>query len=156
MGFFSPDFTRRLQNHPALQPGEIVRHAGYGLGYGTLALADRALGTVRQPDERDWLSRGGRGAQPAAGTRPALRRPLMAMASRAVTNKRLLFFAKRTVIGTPRAVSAACRCSGVAGATYKAPMLAVHLGDGSTFSLHMPRNQGPDRLRRCWGRRKKG
>jgi hypothetical protein len=152
LGFFSPDFTKRLQNHPALQPGELVRQAGYGLGYGTLALADRALGRVRQPDERD---NGSYGAEHRAATGGKYTSGFAAKVSGngvlAVTNRRLLFFAKTTVIGTPKAITAELPLSGVSGATYDAPMIGVHLADGSSFALHMPRNQKPDEIARLLG-----
>jgi hypothetical protein len=158
MGFLTPDFTRRLQNHPALQPGETVRHAGYGLGYGTLALADRALGrmTVRQPDERDVGYRGEHHAATGGADKSGLAATIVGNGVLAVTDRRLLFFPKTTVIGTPKAIGAELPLSRVAGATYKAPMLAVHLADGSTFALHMPRNQQPDEIARLLGPPKAG
>lgn len=158
MGFLTPDFTKRLQNHPALQPGEMVRHAGYGLGYGTLALADRALGrmTVRQPDERDVGYRAEHQTATGGGHKSGFAARIAGNGVLAVTNKRLLFFHKTTVIGTPKAISAELPLSGVAGATYTAPMLAVHLADGSTFALHMPKNQRPDEIARLLGPPKSG
>lgn len=151
--------TKKLTGHHALEPGEVVAHAVYGLGKNALAMADSIS----------------RSAWPGAGAGPQLHEDITAGYVReveqltqgadsagfaaemrrngvlAVTDRRLLFFAKSTVVGKPKELTAAIDRGQVVDARYESPVLAVRLADGSVAALHVPRSQSPLRFLEALG-----
>jgi hypothetical protein len=62
----------------------------------------------------------------------------------ALTNQRVLFFKKATVVGLPKTITAEIATGELVNAAYDRPMLIVEFADGSVVGLHVPRNQKPD------------
>lgn len=135
------NMTKRLSDHPAFEPGEVVRHAVYGLGKGALRLADQMSGVragLGYSDEHQaatgGLDVGGFGAM------------VQGSGVLALTNRRLVFFRKATVIGTPKTITAEIPIEQVVRARHEKPMLTVEFADGSTLGLHVPPNQRPEEI----------
>ena len=140
------DMTRKLRSHPCYLPGEEVIEAIYGLGRGLLAKADQAA----------WgLGRDAGLFNPSAGYASAYDRAVEGKDGAgfaagvegngvlALTDLRLLFFAKATVIGRPKNLTAEVSITDVTGAAFERPMVSVTFTDGSICGLHVPRNQRP-------------
>ncbi|MGI9608971.1 MAG: hypothetical protein ACR2NL_01620 [Acidimicrobiia bacterium] len=137
------DMTRKMVDHPSLEPGESVIEAVWGLGKGFLRAADIAgglgntlVGKASYADQHEQ-SVEGRDESGFGGL-------VDGNGVLALTNRRLLFYKKATVRGTPKAVTAAIDATRVSGADYNKPMLTITFDDGSATGLHVPRNQGPD------------
>ena len=113
--------TRKMRDHPELQPGETAIEAVYGLGRTMLAAADSVsgqhTGSHRYSSEYDRATGGSAGTGRAAA--------IEGNGVLAVTDRRLLFFRKRFAIGTPRHLVAAFALVDVAACRYDRPMVVV-------------------------------
>jgi len=130
-------FTKKVQRHVTIQADEVVYQACYGLGATVVQVANRTLSvgretwSVPQKDEglASSLSRGG---------------------VIAISNKRLLFFAKRFAIGKPGKLTADWPLSQLTNISWIDPQLSISFVDHSKASLHVPRNQSPLKLVSAW------
>ncbi|MEX0666392.1 MAG: hypothetical protein WD598_16685 [Acidimicrobiia bacterium] len=123
-------FVKKIADHDDLEPGEAVIDACYGLGKGVLHLADR-IAPTRYEATADQATDDPAGSEAAKIDRTGIL---------GVSDRRVLFFPVKTVLGRPKAVSAAWSFDQVAGAAYEKPMLTVTFADGSTGGLHVPRD----------------
>ena len=130
-------FTKKVQRHVTIQADEVVYQACYGLGATVVQLANRSL----SPSQETW-------SVPNAdkGLASSLNRGGVI----AITNKRLLFFAKRFAIGKPGKLTAEWPLSQLTSISWIDPKLSIHFVDDSQASLHVPRNQSPLKLVSAW------
>lgn len=134
------DMTKKMAGHAVFGPGEVLVEAVYGLGKAMLRAADgagkrRPLGGPGYEREYDGVvdGRDGFGFSAEVKGNGVL----------ALTNRRVLFFKKATVVGVPKTITAELAADELVSAAYDRPMLIVEFADGSVVGLHVPRNQKP-------------
>jgi hypothetical protein len=133
--------SKKLVGHPDLQPGEQLLDACYGLGKGTLRMADltrgpKAPGAHSYAAQMDGATGGASGAGAAAEAID--RNGILAF-----TDQRLLFLPVKLAVTKPKAVAAAWRLEDVAATAYERPMLTVTFVDGSVGGIHCPAAEKP-------------
>lgn len=139
--------TKKVARHPDLGEGETVLHACYGLSADFVALSNVAAGgtsivlrdsslTSTQGDlwESDFQGKSGLAA------------PLVYTGVLALTDERLLYFKKGTVVGRPKKIVATWPLEEVAAVGYDDKILRVRFRDGSVGGLHVPSSQHPKRF----------
>lgn len=129
--------TKKAQRHPAIEPGEIVIQASYGLSSGFVQFANRVDGI---PNFKPWNEE--------MGTAEGLADALKHTGVLALTDRRLLFFRKRFAIGRPKTLTKAWPLEQVTAIDYDEEdnTLRATFSDGSSAGLHSPRNQWPHKL----------
>lgn len=126
--------TGRMKGHPALDDGETLIHACYGLGAKIVAVGNRAAS--RHSNAWDVPQSGEEGLAAAINRSGVV----------ALTDRRLIFFAKRFSIGTPKAVTAQWPLSQVVSVKFENDNLMIEFEDGSVAGLHVPPLQKPKRF----------
>jgi len=129
--------TAKTQKHPAIEPGETVLQASYGLSRGVVAFANRVDG---MPRVKVWNEE--------MGEAEGLAAPLKHTGVLALTDRRLLFFRKRFAIGRPKTIIGDWPLGQIAAIAYEADdnTVTVTFSDGSSAGLHSPANQWPHKL----------
>lgn len=130
--------TRRLKDHPELGDNETLLHACYGLGAAIVKLSNRIASPHLDTWDTPETSDGGLAA-------PVTRSGVFAL-----TNQRLLFFAKRFSIGTPKHITAAWPLTQIEAVRFTEDDLMIVFVDGSQASLHVPPMQKPKRFVECF------
>lgn len=139
--------TGKAQEHPAIEAGETVIQASYGLSRGVVAFANLVDGMPRVKVWNDEM-----------GTAEGLAGPLKHTGVLALTDRRLLFFKKRFAIGRPKTLIGDWPLEQVAAIAYDSEdnTVTVTFADGSSAGLHSPSNQWPDKLVEGFARLKDG
>ena len=134
--------TKGVAKHPTIQPDEEVVHASYGLSSKIVSFANRAVRSSPQSGAtyETWNA--------DLGATEGLADVFKTSGVLALTNKRLLFFAKRFAIGTVSDLTAQWTFDQVVAIEYDAPesSLTVKFVDQSWAGLHSPGIQRPQRL----------
>lgn len=133
-------FTKKIRRHPTIHDGEIVHQACYGMGAAIIAIANRVVAQSSTGHGGGWQAESGTG----------LAEPINRTGVVALTDRRLLFFAKRFAIGTPRDLTAEWPLEQVADLTWGDDTLTLEFVDGSSAQLHVPSNQSPHQLIAAW------
>jgi hypothetical protein len=133
--------SKKVVGHPDLEPGEQVLDACYGLGKGTLRLADLTRGP-KAPGAHSYAAQMDGATGGAAGVGAAAeaidRNGILAL-----TDRRLLFLPVKLAVTKPKAVGAAWRLEDVVATAYERPMLTVTFVDGSVGGIHCPAAEKP-------------
>ena len=134
--------TKKTQKHPAIDPGETVLQASYGLSATFVGAANAAVSAQQSRTIRTavWNEDMGDGE--------GLARPLKNTGVLALTSKRLLFFKMMFAIGRPKNLVAQWPLDQIAAIDYSEAdkTLMVTFADGSAGGLHSPKNQWPHKL----------
>lgn len=133
-------FTRKVQKHPVIQPGEIVHRACYGMGEGIVGIANHLVSANSAMPIEAWSAADGTG----------LATPIDRTGIVALTDRRLLFFAKRLAIGTPKILTAEWPLEQLRDILWDDDTLTLSFRDGSAAKLHVPSNQSPKKLVQAW------
>ncbi len=126
-------FTKKVQKHGSIRVGETVYQACYGLGGRIVQVANRAVSPVSET----WK---------VPETDDGLASPINRSGVVALTNQRLLFFAKRFAIGNVKELTAEWPLKLIGNISYDDDTLAIAFVDDSVASLHVPTNQSPNKL----------
>lgn len=132
--------TPGVRKHPAIEADETVIHACYGLSAGFVRMANRTADPT-----------------PASGPRPAawdddfmngatgLASVIDQTGVLALTDRRVLFFAKRFAIGRPKNLIGEWPLEQVRNMSYdkSETVLRIEFTDGSHSGLHVPPSQSP-------------
>lgn len=143
--------TNKVARHPEIREGETVLHACYGLSADFVALSNAAAqGTSAVI--RDTIS-----PQATAGIwesdfagKSGLATPITKTGVLALTNQRLLYFEKATVVGNPKKILATWTIDQLSAAIYAEKTLRIRFADGSIGGLHVPGSQKPKRFLECF------
>lgn len=123
-----------MHGHRALEPGESVQHACYGLGGQIVAFANRSLSRTSETWDTPESSQHGLAA------------PIDRSGVVVLTDRRLLFFRKRFSIGTPKNLTHAWPLTQISDVEFIEDNLGIEFADGSKAALHVPPMQKPKRL----------
>ena len=145
------NMTKKLQRHSCLQSGEEPIAAVYGLGEATLKMADAASsGLMAQASDQsgdfdgpdlysDEYGEATKGKHTEGQAAAVVGNGVMGL-----TNQRLLWFKKATVVGKPGEPTATFPLDSVVEARRDGNMIRVEFADGSISGLHVPRTQKPN------------
>ncbi len=126
-------FTKKVQRHREILPGESVLHACYGLGSKLVQLANRTV----SPTKSTWtVPRSTDGFAAAIDGNGVV----------ALTNVRLCFFPKTFAFGTPKTMKAHWPLELVQSISHANHQLQIVFVDGSVAELHVPASQSPKKL----------
>jgi hypothetical protein len=140
--------TRKVARHPTIDPDETVLHAAYGLGASFVRFANSsATGLNAVQRGRPSLFQEELWSADYDGSE-GLAQPLQCNGVVAVTDRRVIFFKKATVVGRPKHIAGVWSHDQVEGAEYDATdkVLRLRFVDGSSGGLHVPGNQKPQRI----------
>jgi len=144
------NMTKKLRGHGCLQSGEEPIAAVYGLGEAMLRMADAASsglmaqasgksGDFDGPDiYSDEFGEATQGKHTEGHAEAMVGNGVMGL-----TNQRLLWFKKATVVGKPGEPTATFPLDSVVEAQREGNMIRVEFADGSISGLHVPRSQKP-------------
>lgn len=133
-------FTKKIQRHAVIQDGETVYQACYGMGAAIVEMANRAVAQSPTGPGGGWQAEDGTG----------LAEPIDRTGVVALTDRRLLFFAKRLAIGTPKTLTAEWSLEQISDLSWSDDTLTLAFVDGSRAQLHVPSNQSPQKLVTAW------
>ncbi|MEM1441014.1 MAG: PH domain-containing protein [Verrucomicrobiota bacterium] len=139
--------TKKVAPHPEIAPDEEVLHACYGLSADFVALSNvAASGSSAVIRKRlTTLSEAEIWSSDFAGD-SGLASALTKTGVLALTTKRLLYFAKGTVVGKPKKIVATWPLEQLTAATYSDKILRIRFSDGSIGGLHVPGSQHPKKF----------
>lgn len=144
------NMTKKLRGHSCLHAGEEAVAAVYGLGEAMLKMADGAAqGLTAQAsgvsdnfdgpniysNEFEAATQGKHEEGHAA--------VMVGNGVMGLTNQRLLWFKKSTVVGKPGEPTSTFPLDSVVGAVREGNMIRIEFVDGSIGGLHVPRSQKP-------------
>jgi hypothetical protein len=139
---------KKVVDHPALQPGERVIDACWGLGRGLLKAADIAGLTILDELVRDKPTY--QHQLDAATTGEGMGSRIDRNGIIVLTDRRLLWMPVSTAVMKPKQVEAEFALDQVEDIVYDKPILAVRFSDGSAGGVHAGPADKPAAFVQAW------
>ena len=143
------NMLRKLRSHRALEAGEEPVAAVYGLGEAMLRMADSAADGLSGGSDRPSAFDGPDvysnefEAATEGRHRDGLASLIEGNGVLGLTERRLLWFKKATVVGRPGDPTAVIPIDAIVEAEQRGSMVRIVFADDSVAGLHVPRTQKP-------------